>query len=154
MEEETVNEAAVRLARSLREANRAVAESVVAAQEQNGKFAQSMLTNGMEILKSQVEGTQALVHEVERQMQKQQEAFQSFLQEMGQKGESELEHRVQSQQETFQQLMQVLEQQSQKQQEVFQKLVQVSTEVSKSLLYIPLSYYQQFLDATETISSL
>ena len=45
---------------TLREANRAVAESVVAAQERNGKLAQSMLTNGIEALKIHVERTQAL----------------------------------------------------------------------------------------------
>jgi hypothetical protein len=154
MAEKTVNEATLRLMRSLREANRAVAESVVAVQERNGKFAQSMLANGMEILKNQVEGTQALVREIEQQARKQQEAYQIFLQELGQEGGSDLEQQVQKQQETFQKLMRDLEQQAQKQQEVFQKLMEASTEVSKNLLYIPLSYFQQFLDATETISSL
>ncbi len=154
MAEKTVNEAAVHLVRSLREANRIVAESVIAAQERNGKFAQNLLTNGIEVLKSHVEGTQALVREIEQQTRKQQEAFQLFLQELGQEGDSEFEQQVHKQQETFQKLMRELEQQAQKQQETFQKLMQASTEASKNLLYIPLSYYQQFLDATETISSL
>ena len=154
MAEQTVNEATLRLMRSLREANRAVAEGVVAAQERNGKLAQSMLTNGIEVLKIHVEGTQAFVREIEQQTRKQQEAFQICLQELGQEGAPELEQQMQKQQETFQKLMRELEQQAQKQQEVFQKLMQASTEASKNLLYLPLSYYQQFLDAIETVSSL
>jgi len=50
--------------------------------------------------------------------------------------------------------VQELEQQTQQQQEAFQKLVQASMEVSKNLLYTPLSYYQQSLEANETISSV
>src|SRR5258708_7625945 len=84
MAENTVTEAALHLVQSFREANQAVAESIVASQERNVKFAQSIFTSGVEILKSHVEGTQALVQKIEQQTQQQQEAFQSLLQSLGQ----------------------------------------------------------------------
>src|SRR6266566_1911412 len=80
MAENTVTEAALHLVQSFREANQAVAESIVASQERNVKFAQSIFTSGVEILKSHVEGTQALVQKIEQQTHQQQEAFQSLLQ--------------------------------------------------------------------------
>ncbi len=110
MAENTVTEAALHLVQSFREANQAVAESIIASQERNVKFAQSIFTSGMDILKSHMQGTQALVQQIERQTQQQQEAF--------------------------------------------QKLVQASMEVSKNLLYTPLSYYKQSLDASDTIGSV
>src|SRR6266487_2488425 len=128
MAENIVTEAALHMVQSFREANQAVAESIVASQERNVKFAQSIFTSGVEILKSHVEGTRVLVREIGQQMQKQQE--------------------------TFRRLVRELEQQTQQQQEAFQKLVQASMEVSKQLLYTPLSYYQQSLEANETISSV
>src|SRR6266566_3301664 len=128
MAENTVTEAALHLVQSFREANQAVAAGIVTSQERNVKFAQSIFTSGVEILKSHVEGTQALVQKIEQQTQKQQE--------------------------TFRRLVRELEQQSHQQQEAFQKLVQAAMEASKNLLYTPLSYYQQSIDATETISSI
>jgi hypothetical protein len=154
MAENTVTEAALHLVQSFREANQAVAESIVASQERNVKFAQSIFTSGVEILKSHVEGTQALVHQIDQQTRQQQEAFQGLLQALGQDGGQELEQQMQKQQENFRKLARELELQAQKQQEAFQKLVQASMEVSKNLLYTPLSYYKQSLDATETISSV
>src|SRR5215813_5286365 len=59
----------------------AVVDSAVAAQERNTKLAQSILENGIEVLKSQVGVTHSLVHELGQQYQKQQEAFQALAQE-------------------------------------------------------------------------
>jgi DUF438 domain-containing protein len=154
MAENTVTEAALHLVQSFREANQAVAESIVASQERNVKFAQSIFTSGAEILKSHVEGTQALVQKIEQQTQQQQEAFQSLLQALGQDMGPEIGQQMQKQQETFRRLVRELEQQTHQQQEAFQKLVQAAMEASKNLLYTPLSYYQQSTDATETISSI
>ncbi len=139
MEKETVNQAALQVISSLREANQAVVESVVAAQERNVKFAQGLFTSGVEVLKSHAEGTQTLLQELEQQAQKQQKVFQQLAQELGQDARQELEQQMQKQQEAFQKLTRELEQQAQKQQEAFQKLVQASTEVSKDLFQSPVS---------------
>ena len=56
-------------------------DSVVAAQEQYLKFAQSTIVNGMEVLKSHIEGTQVLIQKMEQQARKQQEAFQELASE-------------------------------------------------------------------------
>ena len=154
MAENIVTEAALHMVQSFREANQAVAESIVASQERNVKFAQSIFTSGVEILKSHVEGTRVLVRKIEQQTQQQQEAFEILLQALGQDMGPEIGQQMQKQQETFRRLVRELEQQTQQQQEAFQKLVQASMEVSKNLLYTPLSYYQQSLEANETISSV
>jgi hypothetical protein len=154
MAENAVTEAALHLVQSFRQANQAVAESIVASQERNVKFAQSIFTSGVEILKSHVEGTQALVHQIEQQTQQQQEAFQELMQALGQDMAPEVGLQMQKQQETLRRLVRELEQQTRQQQEAFQKLVQASMEVSKNLLYTPLSYYRQSLDAAETIRSV
>lgn len=126
MTKETVNEAAMHMLESLRQANQAVAESVVAAQERNVKFAQNMFTSGAEVLKSHAEGTQAMLHALEQQTQKQQEVFEKLAQELGQEARTELEQQMQKQQENFRKLARELEQQTQRQQEAFQKWMQSS----------------------------
>ena len=126
MTKETVNEAALHMLESLRQANQAVAESVVAAQERNVKFAQNMFTNGAEVLKSHTEETQAMLQALEQQTLKQQEAFQKLVQELGQEARTDLEQQMQRQQENFRKLVQDLEQQTQRQQEAFQKWMQSS----------------------------
>jgi hypothetical protein len=59
----------------------AVMDSAVAAEEQYLKFAQSTIVNGMEVLKSHAESTQALIHKMEQQTRKQQEAYQELARE-------------------------------------------------------------------------
>jgi len=58
-----------------------VADTAVAAQERNVKFAESLLENGTEILKSHAESTRALMQTLAEQSQKQQEAFQALTRE-------------------------------------------------------------------------
>jgi len=58
-----------------------VADTAVAAQERNVKFAESFLENGTEILKSHAESTRALMQTLAEQSQKQQEAFQALTRE-------------------------------------------------------------------------
>ncbi len=81
MPEHKGNEAIWDLVTSFREGNQAVAESIGAIQEHNLKYAQGLLINGMEVLKSQMESTQTLIQEVGQQIQKQQEAFQRLARE-------------------------------------------------------------------------
>jgi len=79
MAEEKANEVTQNLVASFREANEAIAKSIVAAEERNMKFAQSTFTNAMEVLKSHAEATRALMRELEQQAQKQQETFQKLV---------------------------------------------------------------------------
>jgi hypothetical protein len=58
-----------------------VIDSAIAAQEQYLKYAQSTVVNGMEVLKSHAESTQALIHEMEQQTRKQQEVFKDLARE-------------------------------------------------------------------------
>lgn len=58
-----------------------VIDSAIAAQEQYLKYAQSTIVNGMEVLKSHAESTQALIQEMEQQTRKQQEAFKDLARE-------------------------------------------------------------------------
>jgi hypothetical protein len=60
---------------------RTVADSAVAAQERNVKFAQSFLENGAEVLKSHAESTRTLMQALTEQSQKRQEAFQALVRE-------------------------------------------------------------------------
>src|SRR6266568_298644 len=76
-----VNDAAWNLSTSVRESNQAIVDSVVAAQERNVKFTQSLLQNGTELLKSHGESTRTLMQTLAEQSQKQQEAFQTLARE-------------------------------------------------------------------------
>lgn len=58
-----------------------VIDSAIAAQEQYLKYAQGTIVNGMEVLKSHAESTQALIQELEQQTRKQQEAFKELARE-------------------------------------------------------------------------
>jgi hypothetical protein len=60
---------------------RILLDSAVAAQERNTKFAQGVLENGLELLKSQVDVTHSLLQEMEQQSQKSQDTFQALAQE-------------------------------------------------------------------------
>jgi hypothetical protein len=81
MPENKGNGATGDLVTSFREVNRAVTESIGAVQAHNLKYAQGLLLNGTEVLKSQVESTRILIQEVGQQIQKQQEAFQQLARE-------------------------------------------------------------------------
>ena len=83
MAEKKANEAEKDLVDSIRETNQAIAESIIAAQQRNMKFAQNMFTSTMDVLKSHAEATHALMQQWEQQAQKQQEAFQKLAQGMG-----------------------------------------------------------------------
>jgi hypothetical protein len=78
MTEKKVNVDPSTLVDSFRETNQAIAETIVAAQERNIKFAQSTIVNAMEIFKDHMESTRALMQELEQQSQKQLEAFQQM----------------------------------------------------------------------------
>lgn len=66
------------LVEAFRDANEALVESLVVAQERNLKYAQSVFESTIEVLKSQVAGMRSLM---EQQAKKQQEAFQKLTPE-------------------------------------------------------------------------
>src|SRR5712692_2243355 len=59
----------------------AITNNLVAAQERNARFAQSVFVNGLEVLKSQAEATAALTQELAGQSQQQLTQFQTLVQE-------------------------------------------------------------------------
>jgi len=75
MAEKNVNETVWNLTQSVQESGQAIANSAVAAQERNVRYAQSVLTNGVEVLKSHAESTRTLIETVSGQAQKPQEVF-------------------------------------------------------------------------------
>src|SRR5258708_4450616 len=81
MADKHLNETTRILINSVQETNKAITETAVSAQEKNLAFAQSVLENGIEVLKWNAESTRTLMQEVEQQYQKQQEAFQALAQE-------------------------------------------------------------------------
>ena len=90
MANETVNTAALHMVESLREANKAIAESVVAAQERNLKLAQGVYQHAMEALQGQAESTRTLMEDLGQHARRQQEFFQQMTsQEVFQKAVKE-----------------------------------------------------------------
>ncbi len=161
MTEQKNNEAALNLVKSLQEANKAIAETATASQEKNLAFVQAILENGIEVLKSNTEGTRALLQELSAKAreQKGQEAWQATIdsalatQERNTKyAQSVFEQGIEalrSQVGITRTLMQELGAQSQKQQEAFQALAHQSVDAYMSMFRTPFSYYQQALDAAE-----
>jgi len=62
--EDKVSEATEELSESVREANRMIAESAVAAQERNWKFAQSVFEDEVELFKSHAESTRTVMEKL------------------------------------------------------------------------------------------
>jgi hypothetical protein len=75
MADNQLNEVTWDLVSSFRDTNQAVANNIVAVQELNMKFAQSLFLNGMEVYKNRVDITRSLMEEFGKQSQKQQDAF-------------------------------------------------------------------------------
>jgi hypothetical protein len=81
MAENKMSEAALNIVRVVRDANQAIANNVVAAQERNVKYTQSVLINGLEVLKSQMDSNRNLAQQLLEMSQRQQEAWQTLAQE-------------------------------------------------------------------------
>ncbi len=78
MTEQKRNESAPNPVDSIREINQLMVQSLMSAQQRNMQFAQSTFTNAIEVLKSHVEATRALIEQLE-----QQDAFQKLTSAMG-----------------------------------------------------------------------
>src|ERR1700730_8610785 len=82
MVDSKMNETTRELIDSLRETSKTITDSAIAAQERNMSFAQNILENGVEVLKSHAESTRSLVQELSEQAKKQpnwQEGFQAIV---------------------------------------------------------------------------
>lgn len=156
------NEAARNLIKTAQETSKALADTAISTQERNLLFAQSVLENGIEVLKSHAESSRTLMQELVEQARKQQvgpESLQALVdsavaaQERNTKlAQSILENGIEvlkSQIGVTHSLLQELGQQSQKQQDAFQTLAQESMEAYKDFLFAPLTFWQKALDATE-----
>jgi hypothetical protein len=160
MAEKKVNEAVLHMVKTLQETNEKIAESAVAAQERNMKYAQNTLMNGVEVLKSQADNAISLVQSVVEQSKKQtgdirpaidsaivaQEQYLKFAQSTIVNGIEVLKSHTESTQD----LIQKMEQQARKQQEAFQELARESAGMYMDYFRSPLAFYQQALSAVET----
>ncbi len=158
MADTKVNEATRNLIQSLRETNQAIVDSIVAAQERNMKFAQSIFENGTEVLKSHAEGTRSLMQTTVEQPQQE-----GVFQAVADSAVAALERNMKFAQSTFENGIEVLKshaegtrsltqtivEQSQQQREAFQMLVRESVDAYMSFFSTPFSYYQQALDAAD-----
>jgi len=147
---------------SVQETSKAIADTVVASQERNLAFAQSVLENSIEVLRSHAESSRTLIQELVEQAKKQQvgpEGLQAVVdsaiaaQERNAKlAQGILENGIEvlkSQVGVTQTLIQELGQQYQKQQEAFQALSQQSMEAYRDFLFAPLTFFQKAVDAAE-----
>jgi predicted nucleic acid-binding protein len=150
------------LVKSVQDTNKAVAETLVTSQERNLAFAQSVLENSIEVLKSHAESARSLMHELVDRAREQQigpESLQAIVdsalatQERNTRlAQSVLENGVEvlkSQSNLTHSLIQEMAQQFQKQQEAFQTLAQESMEAYRDFLFAPLTFWQKAMSTTE-----
>ena len=78
MATDRIIEATEDMTTSLRETNRTIVDTAVAAQERNLRYAQSTYENGIEVLKSHTESTRQLWQTLAEQSRRQQEAWQQL----------------------------------------------------------------------------
>ena len=142
MTDTKATEATKKLIGSVQETSKALADTVVAAQEHNLAFAQSVLENSIEMLRSHAESSRTLIQELVEQAKQQQvgpEGLQAVVdsaitaQERNTKlAQGILENGIEvlkSQVDVTHSLLQELGQQYQKQQDAFQALAQESYQI-------------------------
>ncbi len=172
MAENKIYEAIWTLIRSFQDASQAVTESVITAQERNRRLAESFFTDGMGVLRANQEAAKALNVAQERNrrlaerfftdgmevLKANQEAAESLT--AAQEGNVKYAQRfftdgmevLERQAESMRSLMQELERLAKKQQEALQTLANESVDTYIDFLRTPLSYYQQTLDAAESLT--
>ena len=171
MADKNISEAAWTLLTSFYEANKAIAEHLVAAQERNRKLAESFFTDGMEVLKANQKAAEDLVTAQERGVEYTQRFFtegvevlkanQTAAQSLVTAQERNMQYvqhffnegieALKSQTEGLRALMQDLDQQIRKQQEALQTLALAPVEVTLDILRAPLASYQKALGIAETM---
>lgn len=161
MTDKTVNEAAERLVRALQATNQAIIGGAIETSERNVKFAQGVLEQGSEVLKSYGH-TQALLQELVELTQRQQETFLALVtsaiavqEQTIHFAQNTLEQGIEGlrgQAESARTLLQTLAERYQEQQEAFQTLAAESARAYMDFLATPLSYYQQALATAESVT--
>lgn len=165
MNSNRTNESAKNLVKIAQESSKALTDTAITTQERNLAFAQNVLENGIEVLKSHAESTRTLMQEMVEQARKQQvgpEGLQILMdgavaaQERNTKfAQSVFENGIEllkSQIDVTHSLLLELEQQSQKGQATFQALAQESMDAYKDFLFAPLTFWQKALDTAESVT--
>lgn len=163
MTDAKANEAARNLIKSVQETNKAIADTTITSQERNLAFAQSVLEDGIEVLKSHAESTRALMQDLVERAKKQQvgpEDLQALVESAiaAQERNTRLAQSIfengievlKSQVSVTNSLMQELGQQFQKQQDAFQSLAQGSMDAYRDFIFAPLIFWQKALGAAES----
>jgi len=162
-EKDTFSEATEELTESVREANRVIADSLVAAQERNWKYAQSVMDHEVELFKSHTEGTRVLIEKLVGESDKGPTLFQSvadsavaaqernvqFVQGVVEDGTEVFRSHV----EGTRTLMQTLIDQSRKQREAFGVLARGTWDAYRGFFSSPLRYYEKAMETVESITS-
>jgi hypothetical protein len=160
---DTVSEATEELSEFVREANKAIADSVIAAQERNWKFAQSVFENEVELFKSHMEGTSTVMEKLAGEPGKAPALFQSvadsavaaqernvqFVQHFIEDGTEVLRSHV----EGTRSLMHTLTEQSHKQREAFGVLIRGTWDAYRGFFPSPFSFYERAMKAAESITT-
>jgi hypothetical protein len=158
-----VSEATEELSESVREANRAIVDSVVAAQERNVKFAQSIFEDEVELFKSYTESTRTVLEKLAGESEKELPLFQSvsdravaaqernlkFVQGVLENGTEVLRSHV----EGTRTLMQTLTEQSHKQREAFGVIARGAWDAYRGFLSSPFSYYERAIETAQSIAT-
>ena len=140
MADKKVTDAAWTLLTSFQEANRIVAEHLVASQERNRKLAEEFFTEGMEVLRANQQGAQSLVAAQERTMQYAERFFTGGIEVL------------RSQAESMHALLEDLEQQVSKQREALQTLTRAPIDIALDVFSAPLATYQRALDVAGAVT--
>ena len=157
-----VSEATEELSESVREANRVIADSAVAASERTWKFAQSVFEDEVELFKSHAEGTRTVMETLMGASEKGQPLFQSvtdsmvaaqernvqFVQGVLENGTEVLRSHV----EGTRTLMHTLTEQSHKQREAIGVLARGTWDAYRGFLPSPFKYYEQAMEFAESIA--
>lgn len=161
MADNELYQTAQQLNQSVHEANKAIAQTVVAAQERNITFVQNAFNNGIEILKSHIEATQGLWQTVASQAQNPQAVAQAVVDSAvaAQKRNVALAQSIvedgtrvaKSHVDAGQELTQALVEKSQQQQAVFSNLPYVKA--YSDLFYAPLAYYKRAMETTQAVTN-
>ena len=161
MTENTLNEAALSLIKTINATHRALTTGFVTAQERNMRFVQAVFENNLAVLKSHYEATYTLTEEIVEQSDNQPAIAESMVdsataaydrnlrlvQSIFNDSIEVLKHDAKD----TQAVMHVLIEQGQKQQEQARSFVQELSHVYVDFLRMPLSYYRYALDKTESM---
>jgi hypothetical protein len=172
MADKNVTDAAWTLLTSFQEANRIVAEHLVASQERNRKLAEEFFMEGMEVLRANQQAVADSVAAQERSVQYTQRFFtegmemlkanQQAAQSLTAAQERTMQYTqrffndgievLKSQAESMRALLEDLEQQVNRQREALQTLARAPVEIALDVFTAPLAAYQRALDVAEAVT--